>query len=97
MTTRTFNTGRGYTPEGQRIAYTVIDQVADDILPEDTWHTVSFADCDRLIDGTVRILADRDPSPAQVLAAYDAGGYGYDTDRDRVAALYRAAAAHEPK
>lgn len=97
MTIKTFNTGRRYTEDGQRIAYTVIDRTPDDIIPEESWHTVSFADFDRMIDGTVRILEDHNgyPTPRQVLQAYDAGGYGYDNDRARVNKLHSAAMHHQ--
>jgi hypothetical protein len=83
MKIKVFNTKRKYTPEGQRIAWTVIDERFDAVL-------VSFADVDRSIDGTVWIAGD-EPANHEVLNAYDHGGYGWDQDRERVNGLYAAA------
>lgn len=98
MKVTTFNTGRGYTAEGQRIAYTTIAKEPHPILEDDSFYTISFADFDRNLDGTVKCLSehDREPTPSEVLKMYDHGGYGYDTDRARVDQL-RAAAKHHNK
>ena len=92
-TINTFNTGRKYTATGQRIAWTIISSVPDDIVDWESWFRVSFVDVDRMIDGVVTILADTKSKPtnADVLAAYDRGGYGYDDDRNRVRRLTNAA------
>lgn len=86
----TFNTGRKYTEIGQRIAWTVIGSSTSDGIESSD---VSFADCDRGIDGVVTIF-ECDPEHVRnsdVLRAYDNGGYGWDNARDRVAQLYTAA------
>lgn len=86
----TFNTGRKYTEIGQRIAWTVIGSSTSDGIESSD---VSFADCDRGIDGVVTIF-DCEPEHvrgADVLRAYDNGGYRYDYDRARVCELYLAA------
>jgi hypothetical protein len=92
----TFNTGRGYTAQGQRIAFEVIETYREARgttkgieVTEDIASVVSFADVDRGIDGTVTIWDE--PKPSAVLAAYDRGGYGFDEDRERVKRLYDAA------
>ena len=83
-----FNSRRMYTETGQGIAWQIID--TDSITG---YRHVSFADASRFVDGVLRI----DPNGRgeitdnAVLRAYDCGGYGYDTDRDRVAELYLAA------
>lgn len=56
-----FNTGRKYTANGQRIAY--------------SWDgaTVIFADFDRMIYG--EYASDVEPTNSSVLAVYDSNGY----------------------
>jgi hypothetical protein len=62
MKTISFNTGRKYTAQGQRITATLHDD-----------QTVTFWDHDRMIDGEFK-LGEFDRFTAQtVLAAYDAG------------------------
>lgn len=92
----TFNTGRKYTLEGQRIAWTEIASKPawhdpDEFEQDDRVVTVSFADVDRGIDGTVELFTHNEIWNSQVLAAYDRGGYGYDSDRERVRTLETAA------
>lgn len=67
MRIHAFNTGRGYTPQGQRIAWQIIKVALGAI-------DVAFVDADRQIDGVVT-LEGIEPTNARVLAAYDRGGY----------------------
>lgn len=65
----TFNTGRGYTEAGQRIAFLE--------LPD---RRAYFYDVDRGIDGVVPApIFDDEPVDARhILAMYDAGHYEHD-------------------
>ena len=85
----TFNTGRGYTAHGQRIAWCVIGRSVANGIPTTR---VSFVDIDRNIDGVVSIFECERPTNRQVLRAYDRGGYTLDLNRERVASLEHAAA-----
>lgn len=68
----TFNTGRQYTAQGQRIAYTEIAQVQ---TPEARKVKVLFADVDRGVYGVVVLFVASDEG---VLHAYDKGFYNRD-------------------
>lgn len=85
MTTiRSFNSGRLYSREGQRIAYS--ETIVDDMLSE-----VVFCDVDRGITGVFTLV--RPVTHERVLSAYDHGGYGYCSDyalRDRLTAAAKA-------
>lgn len=63
---RAFNSGRGYSPRGQRIAWGIVD--AGEV------NRVAFADLDRMIDGEI-ILQPEQTTDAGLMAAYDKGGY----------------------
>ena len=63
---RAFNSGRGYSHRGQRIAWGIVD--AGEV------NRVAFADLDRMIDGEI-ILQPEQTSDAGLMAAYDKGGY----------------------
>lgn len=63
---RAFNSGRGYSKYGQRIAWGVVD--AGEV------NRVAFADLDRMIDGEIILQPER-TSDAGLMAAYDKGGY----------------------
>lgn len=69
MRINTFQTGRGYTDHGQRIAFIE--------LPD---RRAYFVDVDRGIDGVVPapIFDDQPVDARHVLAEYDAGRYEYD-------------------
>ena len=63
---RAFNSGRGYGPRGQRIAWGIVE--AGEV------NRVAFADLDRMIDGEI-ILQPEQTTDAGLMAAYDKGGY----------------------
>ncbi len=63
---RAFNSGRGYGPRGQRIAWGIVE--AGEV------NRVAFADLDRMIDGEV-VLQPEQTTDAGLMAAYDKGGY----------------------
>jgi len=69
----TFNTGRGYTAHGQRIAYAEIGR--DDRDPDQPKVKVGFADVDRMVYGVLLLYVATD---AGVLRAYDHGFYNRD-------------------
>lgn len=73
---KTFNTGRQYTPEGQRIAYVIVKRVEVD--GNFVANYVFFVDADRDVDGVVIIHGHEadEITKQQVLKAYDDGGYG---------------------
>jgi len=95
MIIQAFNTGRTYTREGQRIAYTVVSRDADDFLQ---LATVAFYDVDRMVDGVLTIAVDPEAAvkDRDVLNAYDRGGYGYIADYALRDQLKTAAAAVAP-
>lgn len=72
MTIHTFNTGRMYTAEGQRIAYAEIERVGP---PNQERAKVLFVDVDRMVDGVVLLFVASDRG---VLHAYDHGLYNRD-------------------
>jgi|GEM_PF-6348889 len=76
---RTFNTGRQYSAEGQRIAYRVTSIKPDEDVPGMDWATVEFADIDRGISGvlSIMLMSEESVTGLCVLNAYDAGGYGW--------------------
>lgn len=76
MKIETFNTGRRYTAEGQRIAWATVDGVT------------YFVDYDRSIYAGLNHEATTN---AEVLAAYDAGDYGEMVPVDIERELIRAA------
>ena len=84
-----WNTGRYYTSAGQRIAWEFVATTSEG-------HVVSFADHDRMIDGTVTIDDDALEN-WNILRHYDQGGYGWDTDRERVRRLYKTASEVAPR
>lgn len=65
-----FNTGRGYSPEGQRIVAKVLATETDELCP---MHRFAFADLDRGIFGRATCFGEF--TQANVMAAYDAGNY----------------------
>lgn len=71
MTAITFNTGRGYTDKGQRIAA--------ERLPDGS---VVFYDLDRGIWGNFGPDVVYPFTPLQVLIEYDKGTYGYVSTED---------------
>lgn len=73
-----FNTGRGYSPEGQIIT-AVLVSTAPCPLFGTPLHAVDFHDITRGIRGRVMVC---DFTEASVLAAYDRGGYGPAHDYD---------------
>lgn len=87
MTIHTFNTGRMYTTEGQRIAYT--ETQGDDMTA-----TVVFYDYDRGVNGEVTLV--RPVTDARLLLAYDRSHYGYSSDYALLDQLKAAAAAVAP-
>jgi len=95
MKIHAFNTGRTYTREGQRIAYTETGRDADEFLQ---LATVAFYDVDRMVDGllTVAVDAGAPVTDRAVLSAYDHGGYGYIADYALRDQLKAAAAAVAP-
>ena len=80
MTIHAFNTGRGYTPQGQRIAWQIVKVAIGEI-------DVAFVDADRQIDGVVT-LEGLEPTNQRVLAAYDHGDYKPFRFTPRDAGLY---------
>lgn len=72
MTTQAiaFNTGRGYSREGQRIVAKVLTIEHDDLCPA---YQFAFADLDRHIFGRATCFGSFDQN--NVMAAYDAGNY----------------------
>ncbi len=94
MTIKTFQTGRQYTSHGQRIAYQVTQPDSGDD-PFVQISTVAFYDVDRMIGGLVNVVHfDGKPvSDKDVLDAYDAGGYKWNSDQALESQLRIAAAA----
>lgn len=76
---KTFNTGRQYSPQGQRIAYRLASISADADVPGMDWASVEFVDIDRGVSGvlTVLLMNGETLTDRYVLAAYDAGGYAW--------------------
>lgn len=70
-TTLKFNTGRGYSPEGQIITAQLISAARCSVFGT-LLHTVDFNDTTRCVKG--RVVVDTF-TPAAVLAEYDKGGY----------------------
>jgi len=64
-----FQTGRQYSPHGQRIAYAEIERVGP---PDQERVKVGFADVDRMVYGVVLLFVASDRG---VLHAYDHGFY----------------------
>lgn len=62
-TTLKFNTGRGYTDKGQRIAAALLDN-----------GDIYFVDIDRMIDGLITGGAF---TQRGIMAGYDSGSYSY--------------------
>lgn len=95
----TWNTGRLYGREGQRIAATVIEEKAK----------IVFADLDRHVDGEIPLSRrgkDWDAYAIEklVMTAYDFGNYShyaadgdYPAYRATVSQLHKYAAEHAPK
>lgn len=83
MTIHTFNTGRMYSKDGQRIAYTEISRTPDEDNEGTSldleWVTLAFYDVDRGIYGTIKLVGfvelHEQPTPAGLLRAYDCGSY----------------------
>ena len=81
----TFNSGRQYSDEGQRIGFVV--------LPD---RRAYFVDVDRRIDGTIDAphFDDQHVTSQHVMQEYDAGRYYWDAEaaklRDSVQAAARA-------
>jgi hypothetical protein len=65
-----FNTGRGYSREGQRIVAKLLSIDADEHMPS---YRFAFADLDRGIYGRATAWGSFDQKT--IMAAYDAGGY----------------------
>ncbi|MDA0155444.1 hypothetical protein AB4559_18410 [Vibrio sp. 10N.222.51.C8] len=61
----TFNTGRGYAPDGQRIHATIIDDTEVTLR-------VRFSDKTRGIDGEVQVLEFTETA---IMREYDSGNY----------------------
>lgn len=72
-----FNTGRMYCPtNGQRIAYTVIEEDQTDDGSLVYVDRVAFVDADRHISGVLNVVRVGDKiRDEDVLQSYDAGGY----------------------
>jgi len=72
-----FNTGRMYCPtNGQRIAYTVIEEDQTDDGSLVYVDRVAFVDVDRHISGVLNVVRVGDKIRNEdVLESYDAGGY----------------------
>lgn len=68
---KTFNTGRPYTEEGQRIAFTRLNKSS----------TVAFADVDRGIFGTITVKGFLNETT--ILRNYDNGSYDTGLSFDR--------------
>lgn len=88
----TFQTGRHYTPEGQRLAWVVLH------VHDNGWSEVYFYDYDRYVEG--RVVLPKAPDEVQdsdVLFIYDQGCYrSYIEDPDLKLALRDAAKAIPP-
>lgn len=69
--TLSFNTGRGYTAEGQQITCEVIGKTVCPIL-EDEMLEVRFNDTSRGIAGVVTVYS---LTQAEIMAAYDSNNY----------------------
>jgi hypothetical protein len=84
-----FQTGRLYTPDGQRLAWVVTHE------HDNGWSEVHFYDYDRCIEG--RLVLPKAPDAVQnadVLFVYDQGGYrSYIEQPDLKLALRDAAKA----
>ena len=78
MNIKTFNTGRGYTENGQRIAYTYVE--AEKVI--------YFYDIDRYIDAVIPIARYDENNDYQqfIMANYDVGN-DYPPSRDLVLTL----------
>lgn len=74
---KAFNTGRMYCPtNGQRIAYTVIEEDKTDDGSLVYVDRVAFVDADRHISGVLNVVRVGDKIRNEdVLQSYDAGGY----------------------
>lgn len=72
-----FNTGRMYCPtNGQRIAYTVVEEDKSDDGSMVYVDRVAFVDADRHISGVLNVVRIGDKiRHDDVLQSYDAGGY----------------------
>lgn len=90
---QSFNTGRQYTAQGQRIAFSVIDIDTDDSTLAIS--RVAFVDVDRMITGVLKIAHHRDDQVHQkdVMSSYDAGGYTWLSDQRLKDQLTAAASA----
>lgn len=65
-----FNTGRQYTPEGQKIEAWIV--AVDSSTPDFPIHLVYFKDTSRMIDGYVRVCR---LTEQEVMTEYDNGRY----------------------
>lgn len=88
----TFQTGRPYTPEGQRLAWAVTYE------HDNGWSEVHFYDYDRCIEGRLVLpTAPAEVQDADVLFVYDQGGYrGYIEQPELKLALREAAKTVAP-
>lgn len=88
---KTFNTGRPYTKQGQRIAFIEISRTQDFGL----WTAeVAFVDVDRMIDGVYHlamISESEQVRPHMLLAAYDSTAQRYSIDQATYDKLAQAA------
>lgn len=90
---QSFNTGRQYTAQGQRIAFSVIETDTDQSTVAIS--QVAFVDVDRMITGILNVFHHRDEQVHQkdVLRSYDAGGYAWLSDQSLKDQLTAAATA----